>query len=298
MPDQLEFTKQITITGHAGAIYSVQYNKPFIYSASADKYVVRWNAATGEQDKFAIKMPATPYSIQTMAKGSILAIGLSNGHLHFVDLVQRKELKLYVLHQKGIYAMAENEVKNQLIVGDGEGLISIWNTETLELIIKLPFDCGKIRSIKVSEDGSQIYVGSQDGQLRVIETTYFNVTHDVFAHQDGVGSILLFNENLVLTGGKDAHLKCWDRKSMTCFQSIPAHNFMIYDILKWDDAHFITASRDKSIKIWDASSMKVLQKLELKSGGHRHSVNKLIRLNEKHFASCSDDARILVWGIS
>lgn len=296
MSTQLEFSKKNTITGHAGAIYSIQFDGQFIYSGSADKYVVRWSAATGEQDKFAIKMPATPYSIQLLADNTKLAIGLSSGHLHFVDLVDRKELKLYVLHQKGIYAMAENTAKKQLIVGDGDGLISIWNTETLELVIKMPFDCGKIRSIVVSEDGNLLFIGSQDGNLRVIETTHFNVLHDIFAHQDGVGSILLFDENLLITGGKDAHLKLWDRKSMTTFKSIPAHNFMIYDLLKLDEAHFISASRDKSIKIWDAANLNVLQKLELKSGGHRHSVNKLVRLKENSFASCSDDARILVWG--
>lgn len=293
----MQFTKLHSIQGHSGAIYSLQFDETYIYSASADKYVVRWNVNTGEQDKFAIKMPNTPYSIQLIDSNSKLAIGLSTGHLHFVDLIERKELKLYTLHNHGIFAMLEIPQHNLLFVGDGNGLISVWNTKTLELVIKLPFDCGKIRTIIFDETNNQVIFGSQDGKLRFVEINHYNLIHELEAHQDGVGSLLLIDNEVLISGGKDAHLKFWDLKSMTNFKSIPAHNFMIYDILRLNQHHFITASRDKTIKIWELNTIRVLQRLDLKAGGHRHSVNKLLKISDNTFASCSDDARILTWGV-
>lgn len=293
----LDFSKQITFEGHSGAVYSIQYDGNYIYSASADKYVVRWNVELGTQDKFAIRLPATPYSILLIDNNTKLIAGLSNGDIHIFDLKERKEIKFYKLHKKGVFAMAENPLKKQFYIADGEGTLSVWNTQTLDLLIHLPFDCGKIRRIIPSQDGSFVYLCCQDGKVRCIETTYFNLTEEFFAHEEGVGTLLDRDENTFITGGKDAHIKLWDKDSTSCLKSIPAHNYMIYDLIRLNNETFVSVSRDKTIKVWDTASLSVIQRLDLKKGGHRHSVNCAVRIDENTFATASDDARIIVWGI-
>lgn len=192
--------------------------------------------------------------------------------------------------------MAENLSKNHFYAADGEGTLSIWNTQTLELLIQLPFDCGKIRRIIPSEDGNLIYLCCQDGKFRSIETNYFNLTEEIMAHTDGVGTFLELNNNSFITGGKDAHIKLWNTQTKTCFKSIPAHNYMIYDLIRLNDTVVISVSRDKTIKIWDAENLSILQRLDLKKGGHRHSVNCVVKIDDNTFATASDDARIIVWG--
>jgi centriolar protein POC1 len=296
MSEIIEFSKKTAFEGHSGAVYSLQYDGKFIYSASADKYVVRWNVESGEQDKFAIKLPATPYSILLIDKYSKLVTGLSNGDVHIFDLQERKEIKFYKLHKKGVYAMAENSEKSQFYLADGEGTLSVWNTQTLELLIQLPFDCGKIRRIIVSKDGKLIYLCCQDGKVRCIETLHFNLIQDFHAHTDGVGTLLEWSEDVLITAGKDAHIKWWDKPSATCFKSIPAHNYMIYDLIRLNENTLLSASRDKTIKIWDTEQFQVVQRLDLKKGGHRHSVNCIIKLDDETFASSSDDSKVIVWG--
>lgn len=291
----MEVRKKISFEGHSGAVYSLQYDgNNFIYSASADKYVVRWDLTTGQQDKFAIKLPATPYSIQLIDNTTKLVAGLSSGDVHIFDLEEKKEIKFFKLHQKGIFAMAENAEKNQFYIADGEGKLSVWNTKTLELLLQLPFDCGKIRQITPSLDNTLIYLSCQDGKIRSLDTTYFNIVDEFHAHDDGVGTLLETNEVLI-TGGKDAHLKLWDKITKTCFKSIPAHNYMIYDLIQLNDQQIVSVSRDKTIKIWDIEEFSVLQRLNLKSKGHRHSVNRVVKIDETTFATASDDARIIVW---
>jgi len=291
------FAKNRALTGHSGAIYSLAFDNEFIYSASADKYVTRWNLELGTQDKFAIKFSNSPYSICLFSDNSKLAVGLDNGNLHFFDLNERKELKFYIQHKTGIFSLLENPKKQHLYSTDADGNLAIWNCTNFELQLFLPFDCGKIRRMCLDETGSNLFLACQDGCIRILETEFFNQVGEFFAHENGVTSLAYHAENKqLITGGKDAILRIWNVETMQQIKAIPAHNFVIYDILFLNPREFITVSRDKSIKIWSFEKLSVSQKIEFKNGGHIHSVNKIQQLNPTTFATCSDDKNIIVWG--
>ena len=292
----LLFSKKLVLSGHSGAIYALAFDDEFIYSASADKYVTRWNLVLGTQDKFAIKFSNSPYSICLFDSHSKLAVGLDNGNLHFFDLKNRKELKFYIQHKTGIFSILENSAKKHLYSTDADGNLAIWNTENYDLQLFLPFDCGKIRRMCLDETGSKLFLACQDGYVRILETEYFNQIGEFYAHENGVTSLAFMTENnQLITGGKDAILRIWNLETIQQIKAIPAHNFVIYDIQFLNSDEFITVSRDKSIKIWSVNNLGVTQKIEFKNGGHIHSVNKIQQLNATIFATCSDDKRIMIW---
>ena len=104
----------------------------------------------------------------------------------------------------------------------------------------------------------------------------------------------------MISGGKDALLKVWDWRNERELNSIVAHTFSIYDLICLDGGRvLVSASRDKHVKIWalNESNVEIKQRLDLKSGGHKHSVNALSMINENSFASCSDDKKVIVWGL-
>ena len=166
----MNFRKLKEISGHAAGIYSLDFDGTYIYSASADKFVARWKIDEGVQDAFSIRFESPVYSLCLFAQQTKLAIGLGNGDLHFFDLKDRKELKFLVQHRKAIFALTENAVLNQLYAADADGNLSVWDTTSLELLAYLPFDCGKIRRIAVSADGSKIALACQDGRVRILNT--------------------------------------------------------------------------------------------------------------------------------
>ena len=292
----LLFSKKLVLSGHSGAIYALAFDDEFIYSASADKYVTRWDLVLGTQDKFAIKFSNSPYSICLFDSHSKLAVGLDNGNLHFFELKNRKELKFYIQHKTGIFSILENSAKKHLYSTDADGNLAIWNTENYDLQLFLPFDCGKIRRMCLDETGSKLFLACQDGYVRILETEYFNQIGEFYAHENGVTSLAFITENnQLITGGKDAILRIWNLETMHQIKAIPAHNFVIYDIQFLNSDEFITVSRDKSIKIWSVNNLGVTQKIEFKNGGHIHSVNKIQQLNATTFATCSDDKRIMIW---
>lgn len=291
------YKKQIEIVGHAGAVYTCKYDQHFIYTGSADTYLTRWLPKEGLQDKFAIKMNHPVYAME-MINNRYLAVGLSNGSLHLFDLELRQEIKHFTQHIKAIFSITVNEKMGQLYVGDADGNISIWDISTFELLIYLPLDCGKIRNIRIGEDGHLFVISCQDGTARIFETEGFNEIITIDAHKEGatIAQFHPLNSELLLTGGKDALLNVWNWQTGILKKSIPAHNYVIYDLIFIENGlQFVTASRDKTIKVWNSTDFTVLQRLDFKAGGHRHSVNSLEKLSETSFASTSDDKKLIVW---
>lgn len=292
------FRKQKEIIGHAGAIYTCVCRDGFIYTGSGDNYVARWNLETGEQDKFAIKFEESVYSLAFL-DDNLLVVGLANGHIHIFDLDSNQEVKFFTQHTKAIFALAYNDLKNQLYVADADGNLSIWDTEKLDLLIYLPLDAGKIRDIAISRDKENFSLACQDGTIRIFESGFFNEIHTIEAHKNGTTALLYHptDENRLISGGKDAMLRIWDLKTEKCLKEIPAHNFAIYSIQSINNGEtIVTSSRDKTIKVW-SSELEFQQRLDLKTGGHKHSVNKIRQLDAERFVSVSDDKKIIVWEI-
>lgn len=293
------FARSKEIIGHSGQIFAIAFDGSFIYSASSDKYVTRWDVVTGQQDKFAIRCDKSPYSISLISNDEKLVVGLENGDLHIFDLLERKEVRFYQQHKSAIFFLKENKSKKHFYSSDADGNLAVWNSDSLKLDVFLPFASGKIRRMSLNSDESKLYLACQDGFVRVLETEFYNLIEEFFAHEGGTTSISLDreNENRLFTGGKDAHLKIWDLNSKQCEKSIPAHNYAIYDILFLNNETFVTISRDKSIKIWDKESCTFIQKIDAKSKGHKHSVNSIVKLNDSSFATASDDKTIKCFSI-
>lgn len=292
------FHKLKEFSGHGAGIYSLAFDGQFIYSASADNYVARWNIESGEQDRFAIKFDFPVYSIALLKQNNFLAVGLSSGDLHLFDLTDRVELKFYKQHTKALFCIAENSVKQQFYTADADGNLSIWDSTSFELLLYLPLDAGKIRRIAVDAFGNHFALACQDGTLRIFETSFFNEIHTFQGHEGGTTAIVFnpLNENEIFSGGKDAHICLWDWREERLLKSIPAHNFIVYDLkINPSGNLLISGSRDKTVKVWNLSDLSIHQRLDLKQKGHRHSVNALQIINETTFASASDDKRIICW---
>ena len=296
----MNFRKLKEISGHAAGIYSLDFDGNFLYSASADKFVARWKLDEGIQDKFSIKFEEAVYAIHLLHNQTKLAVGLANGDLHIFDLSERKELKYFTQHRKAIFAITENATFGQLFSADADGNVSVWQTDSMELLAYLPFDCGKIRRIAVSADGLKVALACQDGYVRLLHAETLNQVGSFVAHKDGATSVLFDpnDSNVLFSGGKDAYLKKWDIQSGTCLRAIPAHNYAIYDLISLQNGHaLVSASRDKTVKVWNTESLEILQRLDVKAGGHRHSVNSLVVLGDNLFVSASDDRKMIFWGL-
>ena len=231
--------------------------------------------------------------------GDFLMVGTNAGDLYIFDLENRSEIKHFVQHKSAVFNVIENEQKNVFYSADADGNVAVWDSMTFELKLFLPLGCGKIRRMSVSADGSFLAIGGQDGFVRVLDTEYYNEVSLFYAHQDGVSAVIFHpdNKEILYSGGKDAILRLWEWKSGTMKKEIPAHNFVVYDILTLPESKcIVSASRDKTMKIW-TEDLIFLERIDQRTGGHRHSVNSIAKLSDDQFISASDDKRMITWQI-
>lgn len=292
----MNFKPSKILTGHAGAIYDVElFDASRCLTTSADKFVARWNLKDGVQDKFSVRLNDSGFRISLINNNQHLVIGNARGGIHIIDLENNKEIRYFTQHNSAVFSITYNPSDNVFYTADAEGYLCVWDATSFELKLTYPLHCGKIRTIALSEDHKYIAVCGQDGYVRIFDTVFMNERFTFKAHESGVNCAIFKGEKLY-TGGKNAYISCWKWSDQERIKTIPAHNFAVYDLLFLNEGkQLVSCSFDKTIKVWETDSLEIIERLDLKKGGHKHVVNRLAKLTENSFLSVSDDRQIIVW---
>lgn len=292
--------KRFEIREHSQGIFDLTFvSDTGLFTCSADNCVVLWDIDEKMQGHFLVKTTAPAYSLAS--SDELLFIGLNNGDLHWVDLKSKQEIKFFQQHRSALFRLVYDSKNKRLVSADAEGFIGVWNTEKMILDLFFQLPGGKIRSICFNNNSSIMAVGSYDGQIYIFETNFFNEIHHFYAHKDGVTALSFHPNGLhLVSGGKDAFVRVWNAgtqaQDWSKTKAFPAHLYAIYGIeFSPDGKVMATCSRDKTIKLWHASDFTILEKMDIKTGGHQHSVNAIL-WNNKGLFSVSDDRRMICWG--
>lgn len=290
----LEILKKIS--QHSGAIYAVTYCEKLdlILTGGADKIVASWNPNTFENTPFSIKTQSAIVTLQVI-KDKYLFVGLFNGHFHIIDIENKKEVKYFTKHQKGIYTCATEYTTNKMIVGSGDGMISIWDIDNFTLLFEQKIGSGKIRSIECID--GKAFIGNSEGKVLIIDLEEFKLINTININSEGINSICYIqSKNALFIGGKNAWIYVFDIKNNKVLHSFPAHNWAVYKIITNGNSIY-TCSRDKTIKEWNTGNLELKNRYcwpEFKS--HTHSVNNMIFIeNYNCLVSVSDDKSIIIW---
>ena len=260
-----------------------------IYTGGGDRVVCSWNSATGEQLPLSLKTDATVFCIHQHK--NLLLLGTTIGHVHIIDLDQKKEVKNLKLAKKEIFKFCNLQKANTLLVGDGDGFLHVLNLDSLQILRRIPiYDNMAIRAIFTNENS--VFVAGASKQLLELDIEHLNVTY-TYEVPDSVYSIVSDPKKPVFyTGGKDGRIHAWKLGSTTPLLSIDAHNFGIYDLQLQDDKLY-TCSRDKSIKRWNLKDLSFDWKTQ-NLQGHSRSVNA-IRNSKDTLISVGDDGKVIFW---
>jgi WD40 repeat protein len=303
---ELEIIDNAELVGHSGPIYALSagFLPNTFFSGSSDRFVAEWDLVQMQQTKLAIKLEHPVYSICCVksnenSKEGMLVIGNGNGGIHLVDLAEKKELKLLQLHNGPIFDLKYCPIKHCIFSASSDGHIARIDLSDFKSIIK-KVCTQKVRQICINNSGSNIAVAAGDCSVRMLDADSLSEIHTISAHEGSANSVAFHpSGELLISGGKDAHLNIWNANNYQLIKSIPAHNYAIYGIeFNPEGTIMATASRDKTVKLWDAENFTVLKRLDRKSGGHMHSVNRIHWNYNGILISGGDDRKLMAWEVN
>jgi WD repeat-containing protein 61 len=283
--------------GHVAAIHTViEDTHGNLYSGGVDKHIIKWDKTSPDKAFVFAKTQEAIYSLYYHPISNLLFVGTSLGKIHVIDVVSKKEIKLYHHHKKQVFKLTENN--GLLYTLGGEGIMGIINLHSLQTQKIIQFSTDKLRSIDFKENLMVLACG--DSSIKIIDIETCQIQQEFIANEKSC-NVVKFHpaHNLLLSGGWDAHLNIWS-ESFELIKSIPAHNYAIYSIeFSPNNKLFATASRDKTIKVWDSENIELPTSITFeKNMSHNYSVNSLLWSNTNDILySASDDKKIMAWDI-
>ena len=245
-----------------------------------------------------LKISHAVYGLACIPKHQLLVAGASEGTISILHLGTNSLVRQYSRTQNPIYHIDYHEATDSIWILHGGGYISVLGAEHLKEKAFFRISGDHLRCMAFWK--GQVFIGSSDHHIYVLDPVSLEVTHRWKAHDNSVFALCIHPSGQYLfSGGRDAHLCVWDLKQdYKLISRIPAHNFTINDLkLSPDERYLVSASRDKTIKLWDAHTFELLKVIDhARNKSHTHSVNRLFWLKtDNSVISCSDDRKILRW---
>jgi WD repeat-containing protein 61 len=299
MKNRINARRLANFTGHSGNIYALAVGEVSgnIYSGATDGMVIEWNLGEPHKGRLVARVSEPVFSLWLDEETQYLWIGVASGNLHVIDLGQKKELKMFALHTKGVFDI--KPLGDLVWAAGGDGKLSSFHRFGLTQAGMKTISEKSLRVMAVHPNEAYVAFGSSDCSIYKVSGELEILEQKEMAHQNSVFSLDFARQGeVLLSGGRDAMLNIWKVEGgLSLAQSIPAHNLHVHCIaVNQENGLFITSSMDKTIKIWDSHSFELLRVMDkMRHQAHVNSINKIKWLDAQKFVSVSDDKSVMVW---
>lgn len=206
-------------------------------------------------------------------------------------------------HNSAITAIALHPNGQYLATATRNNVLFIWNVETGELIHTKTFyqrknkSYQRITAIAFHEKTPNIAVGTEDGEVHIMDTNIHKVKQTVKVSQGSISAIAYSPNglNIVIGTSDDTLARIFSFPGMNLITRLERHEKTITDIAYSPDGKYIaTASMDHDVYVWDA-----LGNFRLACYGHSQPVKSItFSPNSNKLATASLDGTIRIWDVS
>jgi WD40 repeat protein len=297
----IQIQKLGQFAGHKDCIYALGKSQKdnHFYTGAADGYIVEWSHNDKADGVLISRVSRPVYSFLLNSEKLQLLAGTAQGSLHCIDLNQQAETRNIEAHTLGLYDL--RAYNNRLISVGGDGIINIWDLDTLQLISRIKGSDKSGRCIAMHPSENEFAVGFSDFSIKIYDAETYQLKRTLNLHSNSVFSLSYsIDGKYLVTGGRDAMLKVLNiENDFELLHNIAAHTLHINTIVfNPENTLLATGSMDKTIKIWDAHTFKLLKVIDkARNQSHSTSVNKLLWLDNQNLASVSDDKMSMLWEV-
>jgi WD40 repeat protein len=191
--------------------------------------------------------------------GHKLWVASGDGTILLLEWPTLKQVGLMRYSEKSARCLAYHPLMGHVAVGYSDCCVRVFDVQTGTLLYLLHAHANSVFSLAYSPDGTLLYSGSRDAQLKSWFTADYSPAESVPAH--------LFAIN---------HLS-----------------------ISPSGSRLATCSMDKSIKLWELQPLRLVKVIDrARHAGHGTSVNKVLwGASDDLLVSCSDDRTLSVWDI-
>jgi len=173
----------LTLRGHALGVSTVSFSPDGkrIVSGSADRTLIVWDAATGEEmitlRGHAFKVSAVAFS----PDGRRIVSGCYDGTLKVWDSATGEETLTLIGdtrsgHTRSVYGVAFSPDGQRIVSGSRDGTLKVWDAATGEETLTLRGHSHAVFAVAFSPDGQRIVSGSRDDTLKVWDLSLIHIS--------------------------------------------------------------------------------------------------------------------------
>ena len=223
-----------------------------IFISDQTNSIIKYNLnekITGEQkDKMNIDIKnLKTWKFSLNSEKGIMATGGNN--IFIYDYINNKILKEIENKNKYVYSFCFLS-NNKLAIGNSNGSIYIYDTETFNKENKIEEHCLIVRNLAFNNNKNILYSASDDLHINQIDTNTLKLFSPMVGHKEPI-SDMIYNEkkNILITSSFDGTIKIWDIKANNnCINTLePSNKSPIWDITVSQEGDFIAYTATEGI---------------------------------------------------
>ncbi len=198
--------------------------------------------------------------------GKLLATGSSDDTVRIWHVQTGEVRRVLRGHERGVEDVEWTHGGAQLVSLDGTAA-RLWRVSDGALLRTFP---GSGKSMALTPDGKQLWVGRSGGQLRVFDVDSGAELLSLAAHSDRIHAITIDPAGRrALTAGWDGRIKVWDTATRSLIRTLEDHQAGLRFVsFRADGRYLMTGAEDGTILLRDGATLEVVDRLALPSASH------------------------------
>ncbi|CEG64775.1 hypothetical protein RMATCC62417_01692 [Rhizopus microsporus] len=266
--------KRMTLNGHGGGVWALQYVGNTLVTGSTDRTVRVWDMETGKCTHIFTGHTSTircllvtkptddcPAMIVAGSRDSTLRVWRlpdpkdEAGH-YYGEGVNPYFVHTLMGHRDSVRAVASHE--HMIVSGSYDNTVRVWDIRTGRLIHVLEGHLQRVYSVVIDPDRNRCMSGSMDCHVRIWDLNTGECLKRLEGHSHLVGLLGLTNQYLV-SAAADTMLRVWSPETGVCQHALSGHGSSI-TCFQHDDEKVISGS-EGGLKMWDVKTGKFVRDL-------------------------------------